>query len=225
MIVLEVAAVSKSFGRHRVLNQAWLGVRRGEIVGLVGANGAGKTTMMRIAAGLMRPDQGSVRWERSPPRIRYFGGESTMASEVSARRWAGVFGVAVDDRRSIGALSRGTRQLLGLRVALNGQAPDLLLLDEPWDGLDPAAARSLTDGIRAWSTCGTAIVISSHRLYDLDDVAARFVLLEDGRCRPVPEQADGQVGVERIADMVARGRRKNVLPLAHESVTSQRPSR
>ena len=148
-----------------------------------------------------------------------------MASEVSARGWAGVFGVTVDEKRSIGALSRGTRQLLGLRVALNGEAPDLLLLDEPWDGLDPAAAQSLTAGIRAWSLCGTAIVISSHRLYDLDDVAARFVLLEDGRCRPVQEQANGRAGVERIADMVARGRRKNVLPLAPGSVTLQRPSR
>ena len=148
-----------------------------------------------------------------------------MTSEVSARRWAGVFGVSVDDRRTIGALSRGTRQLLGLRVALNGEAPDLLLLDEPWDGLDPAAAQSLTAGIRAWSTCGTAIVISSHRLYDLDDVAARFVLLEDGRCRSLQEQADGRIGIERIADMVARGRRTNLRPLAHGSVTSRRPSK
>ena len=222
--MLEMSAIAKSFGRHRVLNQAWLHARRGEIVGLVGANGAGKTTLLRIAAGLMNPDQGSVRWERSPPRIRYFGGESTLPAEVCARRWAKVFGVVTEEKRAIGALSRGTRQWLGLRVVLDGPAPDLLLLDEPWDGLDPAAAQTLTAAIRTWAACGTAIVISSHRLHELDDVAARFVLLEDGRCRPVHEQADGRAGVERIASMVARGSRTAALPLTQERPISPRPS-
>ena len=61
-----------------VLRGVDLDVGRGEIVGLVGANGAGKTTLLRIAAGLMRADQGTVRWDPSWPRIRYFGGESTL---------------------------------------------------------------------------------------------------------------------------------------------------
>ena len=94
-----------------------------------------------------------------------------------------------------------------------GPAPDVLLLDEPWDGLDPAASQSLTAGIRAWGGFGTAIVISSHRLHDLEDVASRFVLLEEGRCRAVQDQADGRIGVERIADMVVRGARKKLAPL------------
>ena len=211
--MLELAAVSKAFGHHSVLKQAWLRVRRGEIVGLVGANGAGKTTMMRIAAGLMRPDDGTVRWERSAPRLRYFGGESTLPAEVSARRWAGVFGVRSEERRTVGALSRGTRQLFGLRIVLDGSPPDILLLDEPWEGLDPAAARQLTAAIRDWGAAGTAILLSSHRLHDLDDVAGRFVLLEDGRCRPVQEQGDARVSVERIADMVGRGGRTSLRPL------------
>jgi ABC-2 type transport system ATP-binding protein len=203
--VLELAAVSKAFGRHRVLKQAWLHVRRGEIVGLVGANGAGKTTLLRIAAGLMCADQGTVRWDCWPPRIRHFGGESTLPTHVAAHRWAGFFDVRSDERRHIGALSRGTRQHLGLTIALHGPAPDLLLLDEPWDGLDPPAALRLTAGIRDWGAAGTAIVISSHRLHDLDDVTTRFVLLEEGRCRNVPEQ--DRVAVERIAELVARGSR------------------
>jgi ABC-2 type transport system ATP-binding protein len=211
---LELSAVSKSFGRTRVLNQAWLQVRGAEIVGLVGANGAGKTTMMRIAAGLMRPDEGTVRWEAAPPRVRYFAGESTMPGEVSARRWAAFFGVGTDEKKRIGALSRGTRQLLGLRIALHGAAPDLLLLDEPWEGLDPAAARRLTAGIREWGQAGTAILISSHRLHDLEDVATRFVLLEEGRCRPVPDQGQGRVSLGRIAEMIARGSRGDPLRLA-----------
>ena len=215
--VLELCAVSKSFGSHRVLNLAWLQVRPAEIVGLVGANGAGKTTLLRIAAGLMRADQGTVRWERSSPRIRYFGGESTLPTEVRARRWAAFFGVRSDETRRIGALSRGTRQLLCLRIALHGVTPDLLLLDEPWDGLDPPAAHGLTAGIRDWGAAGAAILISSHRLHDLDDVATRFVLLEEGRCRPVQEQGEGRVGVSRIAELVARGSRGGLPDLARRS--------
>jgi ABC-type multidrug transport system ATPase subunit len=203
--VLELSAVSKSFKSRRVLNQAWLQVRRGEIVGLVGANGAGKTTLLRIAAGLIQPDQGIVRWAASPVQVHYFAGESTLPPHVSARRWAALFGVASDETRRIGMLSRGTRQILGLRITLHGAAPDLLLLDEPWDGLDPPAARRLTDWIREWGAAGSAILISSHRLHDLDDVAGRFVMLEEGRCRVVQQQGDARVDVRRIADLVARG--------------------
>lgn len=197
------------------MNQTWLQVRRGEVVGLVGANGAGKTTILRIAAGLIRPDQGAVRWEASPPRLHYFGGEATLPPQVSARRWAALFGVASDEKRPIGRLSRGTRQILGLRVALHGAAPDLLLLDEPWDGLDPPAARRLTDAIAEWGAAGSAILISSHRLHDLDDVATRFVVLEHGRCRVVQEEGRGRGRVERIAEVVARGRTAEPPRLAH----------
>jgi len=217
--MLEMTAVSKSFGSHRVLNGAWLQLHRGEVVGLVGANGAGKTTMMRIAAGLMRADRGTVKWDPSPPHIRYFGGESTLPMDVSARRWARVFGVACHEKRSIAALSRGTRQAFGLRLALHGAPSGLLLLDEPWDGLDPAAAGRLTESVRAWGNSGTAILISSHRLYDLDHVADRFVLLEEGRCRPILDQKDGRVGIERIAEMVARGSSRP--PLAWRTISGR----
>ena len=204
--MLELSAVSKSFGSHQVLNQAWLQVRRAEVVGLVGANGAGKTTILRMAAGLIRPDQGSVRWETSPVRLHYFAGEATLPPHVTARRWASLFGVASDEKRRIGTLSRGTRQMLGLGIALHGPPPDLLLLDEPWDGLDPPAAHRLSDAIRDWSAAGSAILISSHRLHDLDDVAMRFVVLEHGRCRVLQEHGGAPGRVQRIADVVARGR-------------------
>ena len=137
-----------------------------------------------------------------------------MPGEVSARKWAAFFGVSTDERKRIGALSRGTRQLLGLRIALHGAAPDILLLDEPWEGLDPAAARRLTADIREWGQAGTAILISSHRLHDLEDVATRFVLLEEGRCRPVLDQGQGRVSLARIAEMIARGSKGDPLPLA-----------
>jgi len=207
---LELVGVSKAFGRHEVLNQAWLQVRAGEAVGLLGANGAGKTTLMRIAAGLMRSDAGRVRWTPvepfTPPRVRYFGGEATLPPHVSARRWASLFGVAAAERRPIGRLSRGNRQALGLRVLLAGPSSDILLLDEPWEGLDPPGAGWLTETLRRWTRAGAAILVSSHRLYDLDSVCTRFVMLQDGRCAPLVER-DEQPRLELIEQAFTRGRR------------------
>ena len=207
---LELAAVTKAFGRHNVLNQAWLQVRAGEAVGLVGANGAGKTTLLRIAAGLVRPDGGSVRWapmqDPDPARIRYYGGEVTLPPAISARRWASLFGEPLDDRRRIGHLSRGSRQIIGLRVLLAGDDADLLLLDEPWEGLDPEGSAWLTDTVRRWRARGAAVLISSHRLHDLDAVCTRFLLLESGRCQAIADR-ELRPRVDQLAQAVRwRGR-------------------
>jgi ABC-2 type transport system ATP-binding protein len=207
---LELAGVVKAFGRQQVLNQVWLQVRAGEAVGLIGANGAGKTTMMRIAGGLVRPDSGSVRWcgvhDDEPARVRYYGGEMTLPPSISGRRWASLFGVKVDERRPVGHLSRGSRQLLGLRVVLAGEGADLLLLDEPWEGLDPEASAWLTDTVRRWRASGAALLISSHRLHDLDSVCTRFLLLESGRCHNVADR-ELRPRVDQLAQAVRwRGR-------------------
>jgi ABC-2 type transport system ATP-binding protein len=208
---LELMGVSKAFGRHRVLNRAWLNVRSGEAVGLIGANGAGKTTMMRIAAGLVRVDEGSVRWlpdiAGRMPSLRYFGGEMTLPPDVPARRWASLFSVVAAERRPIGRLSRGNRQSLGLRVVLAGPPAQIVLLDEPWEGLDPPAAGWLTDTLRRWARAGAAILVSSHRLYDLDAVCDRFVMLEDGRCQSVGKD-DEQPRLEQLAQAFVRQARR-----------------
>jgi len=182
---LELAAVTKKYGRHMVLNQVWLQVRSGETVGLIGNNGVGKTTLIRIAAGLVRPDAGCVRWGEGAITLRYFGGEMTLPPDVSARRWSKLFNVAADERRRIGDLSRGTRQMLGLRGVLSGDSADLLLLDEPWEGLDPAGSQWLAASLQQWRASGAAILLSSHRLHDLDAICTRLVVLQGGRCQPV----------------------------------------
>jgi ABC-2 type transport system ATP-binding protein len=201
---LELAAVTKSFGAQKVLDRAWLDVARGETVGLVGANGAGKTTLIRIAAGLMAPNQGRVRWSEPPPRLRYFGGEMTLPPDVTARAWGRLFGIRLDDGRRMGQLSRGNRQFLGLRLALAGSDADLILLDEPWEGLDPAGAAWLTSALYRWRTSGAAILVSSHRLHDLDAACTRFVLLRGGRCHPIAER-ESRPRVEQIAQAFAAG--------------------
>ena len=197
---LELAAVTKRFGTIHVLTQVWLQVRAGEAVGLVGANGAGKTTLMRIAAGLVRPDSGAVRRCDVGRGVRYFGGEMTLPRNVRGKRWASLFGVAAHDRRRLGSLSRGSRQLYGLRVVLAGQT-DLLILDEPWEGLDPAGAAWLSEALRRSAHDGAAILLSSHRLHDLVQVCERFVLLEGGRCRAITER-DERPRVEQLAQAV-----------------------
>lgn len=204
---LELAAVTKAFGRHPVLNQVWLQVRAGEAVGLIGSNGAGKTTLLRIAAGLVAVDTGLVR--RFPrdadhqPGVRYFGGEMTLPPGMRARRWASLFGVQIDERRRISQLSRGNRQLLGLRVALSGHDADLILLDEPWEGLDPAGSAWLSDALERWRTAGAALLISSHRLHDLDSICTRFVVLDDGRCHAVVERGH-EARVDQLIHAAAR---------------------
>jgi ABC-2 type transport system ATP-binding protein len=159
---------------------------------------------MRIAAGLISPDRGIVRSRPRPP-IRYFGGEATMPPQMRVDRWAALFGVGMDDRRRIGQLSRGNRQFLGLRVVLSGTGRDLILLDEPWEGLDPQASQWLTSALRRWRMSGAAILVASHRLHDLDALCTRFVLLQGGRCHVVAER-DREARVEQLAEACA-GRR------------------
>jgi ABC-2 type transport system ATP-binding protein len=109
----------------------------------------------------------------------------------------------VDDRRRIGELSRGNRQLFGLRMVLAGSDADILLLDEPWEGLDPIGSEWLTDTVRRWRDEGAAVVISSHRLHDLDSVCTRFVMLEAGRCVPITAQ-EHRPRVEQLVQAFAR---------------------
>ena len=202
---LELAAVTKKFGCVQVLTQVWLQIRAGESVGLVGVNGAGKTTLLRIAAGLVLPDSGLVRRPEEKLGLRYFGGEMTLPRDVQGRRWASLFGVASHDRRRLGSLSRGSRQLYGLRVVLAAPA-DLIILDEPWEGLDPAGAAWLTDVLQRSREAGAAILVSSHRLHDMVAACSRFVLLEGGRCRAITER-EQRPRAEQIANAIRQTRR------------------
>src|SRR5215471_8955838 len=204
---LELAAVTKAFGPHRVLNQVWLQVRAGETVGLIGGNGTGKTTLLRVAAGLVRPDAGCVRWTDTRPAVCYFGGEMTLPPDAAIRRWASLVGVRLEDRRRIGQLSRGSRQQLGLRLAISRTDAEILLLDEPWEGLDPDGSEWLTGSVRRRRDAGAAVLIASHRFHDLDSVCTRFVMLERGRCIPVTAQ-DKRPRVEQLVHALAHGTRQ-----------------
>ena len=182
MTVGELRHVSKRHGRRTALIEVSLAVCAGEIVGLVGPNGAGKTTLLRILAGLSRPSEGSVYLGR-PDQLSYFGGEQTLPADMSARRWLSLWSCDLNgaSSRRFSVLSRGTRQQIGLRATLAHTDTRLLLLDEPWEGLDPDAGRWLSQAMIAKRDDEAGVLVSSHRIHDLADVCDRCVFLVKGR--------------------------------------------
>ena len=199
--------VSKRYGRHTVVNEVTLGVGDGEILGLVGPNGAGKTTLLRMAAGLIRPTSGDVMaaCRMRPGAVRYFGGEHTLPPDVPVRSWRMLWNLSsacAIPRQPLGMLSRGTRQRIGLEAMLASPGMRLLLLDEPWEGLDPDASRWLSGELIRQRSTGTAVVVSSHRIHDLASVSDRCEFLVAGRIVSnalVEEQAvPGQDRASRI---------------------------
>jgi ABC-type multidrug transport system ATPase subunit len=180
--VAELSHASKHFGRHVALDDVSVSFHAGQIAGIVGPNGAGKTTMLRIAADLLRPSSGHVRGP-APAGMRYFGGDQTLPPDVSARSWARLWiGPAANaiPARKFAVLSRGTRQRVGLEVTLAHPETELLLLDEPWEGLDPDASRWLSDQLIRKRATGAAVVVSSHRIHDLASICDRCEFLARG---------------------------------------------
>jgi ABC-type multidrug transport system ATPase subunit len=187
--LLAVDGVARKYGTKRILRGISFSADAGQTIGIIGPNGAGKTTLLRIVVGLLRADSGSVRLDGEPVRsaigrikVGYFAGETTVPSPVRARAWRSLF-QDVDDRgdnRPVRLLSRGTRQLLGLRTVFSVPALRLLVLDEPWEGLDPDASRWLSEAMCDRREAGMVIVVSSHRLHDLAGVCDRYVVIDRG---------------------------------------------
>jgi ABC-2 type transport system ATP-binding protein len=205
---LEVLDLHHRFGERRALDGVSLEVGEGEIVGLVGRNGAGKTTTMRAVMGILHPDRGSIRWCGHPvgeadrlrfgympeerglyPQMRlldqisYFARLHGIESDVAIEAASGWLerldlGDRAEDR--LVALSHGNQQRVQLAVALVHR-PGLLVLDEPFAGLDPEAVDSLSEVLRAQVSEGTSVLFSSHQLELVERVCRRVVILDAGR--------------------------------------------
>jgi ABC-2 type transport system ATP-binding protein len=205
----ELRGVTKRYGRQVALKDVTLAVGQREILGLVGPNGAGKTTLLRVLARLIRPDAGVVTFpsESGEPVVRYFAGEHTLPPGVRARRWLRLWSspaAASATNRPMGALSRGQRHRVGLEAVLSDPAPSVLLLDEPWEGLDPDASRWLSDELVKRRNAGAGVIVSSHRIHDLADVCDRCVFIVAGRLTPeVLAGDDFAGGVDRSALLFA----------------------
>ena len=201
--LLSVNGVVKKYDGKRVLAGVTFCAGKGEAIGIIGPNGAGKTTLLRIVMGLLRADAGWVRLDGEPvptalARVRaaYFAGESTLPPAVRARAWRSLFHDADEggENRPFRLLSRGTRQLQGLRTLFAVSGTRLVVLDEPWEGLDPDASRWLTQAMRA-PRCRRDDSGVLHRLHDLAGVCDRYVFLDRGFATIVAGEAVARNGV------------------------------
>jgi ABC-type multidrug transport system ATPase subunit len=184
--ILAVRNLGARYGRRTVFTGVSFEVGRGRALGVLGPNGAGKTNLLRVLAGLLRPAAGEVRIDGGLPpaalatvAVAYFGGEATLPGIVQAARWSSLTtGVpVVREPRPIRTLSRWSRQMLGLRTVLARHPLALVLLDEPWEGLDPDGARWLSSTLEAKRDRGAAVVLASHYLQDLAGVCDEYLFL------------------------------------------------
>jgi ABC-2 type transport system ATP-binding protein len=206
--VLEIVDLAKSYGRVVALDGASFNAQPGRLAGFLGPNGAGKTTTMRCVFGLARPDRGSVRWNGKSvdraarlrfgympeqrglyPRMKvgeqlaYFAqhhGLSGADARLAAARWLDRFGLADRATSKTEDLSHGNQQRVQLAVALVHE-PELLVLDEPFSGLDPIGIATMTEVLRERAAAGVAVVFSSHQLDLVEDVCEDVVIISRGR--------------------------------------------
>jgi ABC-2 type transport system ATP-binding protein len=206
--MLRIADIHKRFGSVQALNRCSFSVERGRMVGFLGPNGAGKTTTMRAIFGLVELDAGEVLWEGQPigfserlrfgympeerglyPRmpvgeqVAYFGrlhGLSPDAAGRAARSWLERLDLTDRAGAKLEELSHGNQQRAQLAVALVHE-PDLLVLDEPFAGLDPVAVQTLADVLRDEAKRGAAVLFSSHQLDLVEDICEDVAIIEHGR--------------------------------------------
>jgi ABC-2 type transport system ATP-binding protein len=203
---IEVEDLRKSYGTHEALRGVSFAIGEGEVFGLLGPNGAGKTTTIEILEGYRRGDGGSVRVLGADPqhagrdfreRIGIVLQQSQLWPNLTVEEIHRVFAgyyrkprdvdevislVGLEDKRHSKAskLSGGQKRRLDLGVALVGD-PDLVFLDEPTTGFDPAARRAAWDMIRSLRSLGKTVLLTTHYLDEAEQLADRVAVLREGR--------------------------------------------
>lgn len=226
--------VVKQYGRHVAVTDLSLTVATGEVIGFLGPNGAGKTTTIRLLLGFLRPTRGVVRLlghdMADPmaamaarrqlgfvPDVAGLDGAATgqqLLDELArlqrqppldrAQLLAALEVRDQDLRRPMGRLSRGVRQKINLVQGLQHR-PDLLILDEPTEGLDPLAKRALFDLLRAAQVRGATIFFSSHVLSEVEELCDRVALIRSGRLAAVARIDDLRAHMQRRVTMRLTG--------------------
>lgn len=205
---LAIDAVSKRYGDVVALDEMTFDVRAGELFGFVGSNGAGKSTTMRIVLGVLAADAGEVRWDGVPVtldtwrRIGYMPeerglypkmkvgeqlvylarlrGMSAPAARRAAQEWIERLGVAARRNDDVQNLSLGNQQRVQLAAALVHD-PEILVLDEPFSGLDPVAVDVMSEVLREMSASGVPVLFSSHQLDLVERLCDRVGIVRAGR--------------------------------------------
>jgi ABC-2 type transport system ATP-binding protein len=206
--VVAVDGLSKRFGAVTAVEDFSFTVQRGDVCGLLGPNGAGKTTTLRVLMGLERPTNGTIRLFGSPvgpsaPQLRRVGAiveEAAFVPHLSGMRnlrlWWEAGGerfaranldqalavAGLDDAidRRVRTYSQGMKQRLGFARALLSR-PELLVLDEPTNGLDPGEIREIRELIARLTQQGTTVLLSSHHLTEVEQICSHLVVMNRGR--------------------------------------------
>ncbi len=206
--MLELRGVSKRYDGVRALDACTFHAVTSRLTGFVGPNGAGKTTAMRVIFGLVAPDGGQLRWNGAPidvavrrrfgympeerglyPRMRvrdqlvFFGrlsGLSLTAAARAADRWLETMGLADRAGSRLDDLSHGNQQRVQLAAALLHD-PELVVLDEPFSGLDPFAMDSMSAMLTEVARAGVAVLFSSHQLDVVEHLCEDVVVIDSGR--------------------------------------------
>ena len=208
--MLNVDHVRKDFGSVHAVSDVHFTIADGTTFGLLGPNGAGKTTTMRMILGILVPDGGSVSWNGAPihddsrrhfgylpeergiygkmkvrEQIAYFGKLHGLRDpDLSKRvdRWIDQLGLSIYADRPCGELSKGNQQKVQVAcAAVHG--PQLLVLDEPFSGLDPVNADVLLGVLDDMRKSGTTLILSSHQMWQLEDLCSRFCIIAGGANR------------------------------------------
>lgn len=220
--LVQTRALTKRYGEVVALADVSLDIHAGECVGLLGPNGAGKTTLLSLIEGLRAPSSGDVRLFGGDPRAvasRVRLGTTPQATALPAglrvrevldfvaahfpapaprERIIEEFDLAPILRQQCGALSGGQQRRVAVALAFVGD-PQLVLLDEPTTGLDVDARRALWDAVRVRHAAGCAVVVTSHHLEEIEQLAKRVIVIADGAVR-----ADDRL--DAVVSSVARRR-------------------
>ncbi len=231
--MLETRALTKRFGRggaQSAVTDLNLHIERGRVYGLLGPNGAGKSTTLKMICGMLRPTSGDIvfdghLWRRDDLyRIGSLIEEAPLYPNLTAREnlrvrttllglpgrrideVLDVVGLAGTGRKRAGRFSMGMRQRLGIALALLAE-PSLLILDEPTNGLDPLGIEDLRDLVRGFADAGITVLVSSHILSEVQQMADRIGIIYEGRLAYEDELRPGQDLERLFMDVCRDGRR------------------
>ncbi len=222
---VRVRGLHKRYGRTEALRGLDFDIPAGQLTGFLGPNGAGKTTTFRALLGLTRPNDGEIEMlglpvpsrlheivkkvgviVEEPGLIKSLNGRTNLAIAADTlgfghgriEEMLDFVGLGTDAHRKAGDYSKGMRQRLALAAAMLGD-PELLILDEPLDGLDPAGQHAFRARLKDLATQGRTVVVSSHDLADIEALADYVVVVDEGRLvteGPLESMLDG--GTTRV---------------------------
>lgn len=204
---VEISHISKSFGPVKAVNDVSLTVDRGEFFGLLGPNGAGKTTTIRILLDIFKPDRGTVSildgpmTEEKKNRIGYMPEERGLYQDIQLERclvylaslkglgkaeirkrlaeYFDKFDLAAHKHKKVKELSKGMQQKAQIIMTILHK-PDLLVIDEPFSGLDPVNTQMVKDMFRELHAQGTTIIMSTHQMHQVEELCQRLMLIDHG---------------------------------------------